>query len=1631
MQYYKVRRRLLWWWWWWWWCFFHHHTKGQKVAVKTTNGSIFALTDDGHLLADSNDDPLIFNDLYAYHERVFALTDTCVWTITCDGARPLAGSVTERGQRDGPPLFARFGQLTTFSASEDATMVLVDAARTHQNVVYMDAWRVRPMDGYFAQAHCVAIIRQNEVLVVTPTTAHNLARNTTIAGKWGTACAWFGTRVLLTSQSHENVWLWSSSHGTPLTLLPCVGLFRKLFGIAWAYTTTTASSSSSQPQFERVIPPCALGHVFFTDYCVQAPPGGYADDSLLFVPCPPQTHNPYPMATSADACLPCPPNTTAPYASSAVCTALPWLPLPFPTAPPATCQNAMVATLLPHVTTILSFQNGTMVGIRSGALLFFFFSTSLGQTVEKITPTPMVCMALSPDERLLLLADEGGALWQASLLGAVITATYPPFFNNIQTSAIVWSRENSLYFLDRNGSLWCNESGVIIMTGIVHAAAHADGGLVCALHDRSIVRYQHGTLLHRQYVAGLLPQLVAHHRMTVFYAHHALWRLTDTAVELLAGACNESVYRDDEIPRARLQAVTALVGFVHDNTSSSWLLVDNGALRLYYVRDCECPAQYFKNSSLRACAPCPPQQYAMPGARGCSQCPPNEFRNAQGECIACPWGWGPDPCRRMQNSLPHLLSLSDLETTLYDMPLSDFFCDTFWEMPMHTDLLGQLWASRPTRLVADAQHLPGLWMLCDTKAPGETCTCASSSWSLGNNRWGRAQAKAMAQRNVSFMLFGARGSSLLMWQAEETPPRLLLPHATMMINNNNNNNKNDDDDDGMCYVGWAAQYLCTDPFRYWAFQNGCVACPTGTWAPAPDDVACRLLDDCDAGLIATHDDGCIPCPPNTWAQHMHVCVPQPVQHCAAGAYLRDLSPLAENQCVPCTPCAESTTMIPFFHSLDEACPAGTRDQPPFVCVHVFFFVAGMVLTPSLRLVSCGNAPAHSVWKTGPRADVCYFACEYAVQVESLREYAFYLADDNNQEVWTNRFAIPPLTSAPQREAADQLCAPCDLSPCPVGMWRPLRPNGCGAPCLLFPHLCDQNGSSCIARCEYPLHHAHPCPNNNDGCNWQCDDGFFRHQNLCWSCMPSTCAMGEQFTPPCTPTSAYEDVCVPCSPLSHVSVARGECVRQCEPGWFMQADNRSCAPCAAHARANYHCPASSRVLCAATECTPCVELNTLQGRAVPVSTNDSVCRVQCKPQYHTIWRASLQVVQREDAYDPALIDCEDCALRPPCPLVNTCPPNETLLQQRCVPCLTSLQMRCAPGTYAPPCPGGFVPQMGCLACPTPLLPLQFFLPYSLEKVICPTACVAGTVWRWNRCIPCASLFPIPPNAPYTTYYSLWNAKDGTRWWPEAYDPPHLGIRAWLSERRAGLCWPCPISTRPPPPYYADGDLCTWPATDTTLSVPYWDIGTWVLLQNLTLSLPDFWKTSDKPQRRLLGEACEKGFYRKNATCVACPPNHRCSDGNSKQRCGSFARAPRGASRCHCITDFEESGPQCELVRQPLPADRLCVPNFTFSSLLGCVPCPANTRTTLPGQACAYIAVPTMQCEKTQMLLPYPTMQCVCGPGREPSDQNGRCRLCPLHHFSSHAGLSPCTRCPHGTFTLSLGAMARSACLRLSS
>jgi hypothetical protein len=293
-----------------------------------------------------------------------------------------------------------------------------------------------------------------------------------------------------------------------------------------------------------------------------------------------------------------------------------------------------------------------------------------------------------------------------------------------------------------------------------------------------------------------------------------------------------------------------------------------------------------------------------------------------------------------------------------------------------------------------------------------------------------------------------------------------------------------------------------------------------------------------------------------------------------------------------------------------------------------------------------------------------------------------------------------------------------------------------------------------------------------------------------------------------------------------------------------------------------CPVGYKVKCGNNPCEECLNPNVLDGRAYLVQTNDDVCRVKCKPGYITTNAMYSNVLPfsniNSSGYDPRYITCDECLSRRDveCVQLPYCGGGMAPMSQGdnnliCAPCKTPLTIDCLPGNYYPfsRCDRFTEIYYTCLSCPyydfiikasagdivPGQWPTRFFISFndarrrgdtvifsntvittnSLPEIGCATACVSGSIISptLGTCVSCSILHPaIPKNAPYNKYYSLWNASEGLRWWSEEFDPLHLKKRSidklgnLLPEKRAGVCWPCPVSSPTHLPQSGENDPC---------------------------------------------------------------------------------------------------------------------------------------------------------------------------------------------------------------------------------
>jgi hypothetical protein len=812
------------------------------------------------------------------------------------------------------------------------------------------------------------------------------------------------------------------------------------------------------------------------------------------------------------------------------------------------------------------------------------------------------------------------------------------------------------------------------------------------------------------------------------------------------------------------------------------------SIQVVFARSCECAPNFYKTPSqacvpcpphtysmpgARGCSACPSGEYM--NLRGeCTMCPLTLWWDSEISSIM----YG--PCRRLQGTLSStmrgvmltLLEAQDLADTgnknnyilVKDLDiisnatilLTGIDDDLIVPPPdiwIRGDLLGRLWSLQsrltPTQPfdpqgVAVLNH-PGIWALCSQIVlPGAPCTCRHAALQLGhgNNWWQDARNEATMENLPHFSF-----TSVFVLRPDDnhmTAPILiqygggsisLVPRFPI-------------GDMGVCLMGWPAQFNCTDPNYFWEFPSesypggACLPCPPDTIAPTHSSVKCKPVTYqnplCKPGSFKTFLANfssyvCRLCQGNTYSstQGAIKCLQKKILSCPQGFYVKDGGYTSDNMCIPCVPCGESSIMIPF---LVNPCPGNTQRQP-YVCVAWLQSVPGfsVALAPSLRYIPCAGLPPFAVWASGPQRDICFFRCKFGVNEPAVKEYAFYWAllspENEIGGVHANLFPFAAWSqqqtfTASAIKAMSAVCAPCNTSVCPQGMWRPLWSDGCGPPCHISPSLCQGRTDGCVSICNVPENASIQSYDTVDQegrsvCLWRCNIGFVRTGETCAACNASLCQPGESYigNSQCSPEMSLAQICPPCPPtvmggvLNLEASERGRCSYTCLKGYYYQNPNpnsflqiqMACIQCAG---AVTRCPAGYSVTCAANPCKVCQTPDTLlsSGKAVMVPTSDSICRVQCLPGFHTVNLLDRTVLLDKEitAFDPSKISCEECSRRPfiPCPVLS-CGPGYQIgaSNDACVPCKNSPEMGCPEGTYAPPCPGGRVTQtIGCLNCP---------------------------------------------------------------------------------------------------------------------------------------------------------------------------------------------------------------------------------------------------------------------------------------------------------------------------------------------
>lgn len=1255
--------------------------------------------------------------------------------------------------------------------------------------------------------------------------------------------------------------------------------------------------------------------------------------------------------TAGEGCRPCPPHTIAPFDGAATCAACPPS-LPFsddgirciPRMDAPRDAPEIAATNPPReLTYTLARPDGcTPTSVVASPVNGTLWLACDGNDLLILRPpTPIVWRETSARIRSVF-SHASHAMVLALGAGSVYAYAGGDELVRIQNERIVQRLSAPMHIgalvllaaTTDDEPVWNAEPAVLVdATGrrfamqseIVALAPHPDGGILVLLRLHGVWR-----LWPRD---GMVPLVVVPPSPASSIA--CCWddgSLVTTAVMARSPSPNVAMQ-----PLIRIDATRHVLPYIDD---------DQTVRAVYFLGD-ECSVDTIRDGTTLQCVPCPENTHAAPGALACAPCPPGEY--LENRCLPCPTRWlAPRGCRPMQDTLPELDSAANRLFTLADALAaagrsSELFCDfPAIILPLtrlsQADLLGRFWRLAPAESDTPAAS-PGIWL-----------RCAEQNRTHGVCEYRPPDRSITPQWNQTFVRCAGRT------QPEPLTERIVVPLDLFP-----------------CWVGWPAiakpkstTFSCPPGFFLHFLPPGavqpqvCVRCSTATFSPGGQTLACAPRT-----VLA--------CPPS---KHYMI---------------RNSDASAEHRCEPCPRCAAdeepllliapSSRVSPTTDEITEdegdernLCTAATEDQPPYVCARTLNALPGfrLVLIPLLRLElhyepCAARPPAWAVWVEGPHASACYFRCERRAVLRHIAPYAAamrLLMRGAPFLIEPPRFVqYLPRSEQPNPDAfdaiADAVCAECD--PCPDGTVRRLL--GCD--------------DECAPLCPHAPPHAEILTAD---CLWRCADAFFRlNDTFCAPCRPSSCAAGEDFDASrCQPEAAYADVCPPCDPrlpLLWSNTKPGVCAFNCTGRYYNSPDLNRCLPCE-----TVTCPPGKHYVCAAEPCVPCpAPYNTLDGAAVLAPSSDAVCRVQCRPGYRAL-AADDDTPLFNDQLDPAQARCEPCERRPHLPCPRQCPDRLTLAPDgTCVPCLAA----CPPGTFPPPCTPGMPQSPVCLACPAHRREAnRFFLHH------CDTACIPGTVERDGECLPCALLFPPPPRgAPFVSYsYALPNASPGARWWPPEFDPPHLPLRSIvdpLHERRAGVCWPCPIGT-PLPHSPAETEPCGAAAANHHPAAASHSHHPNALTHSHHPNAPS-------RRRRLFAEwppiigACPPGKRFFINACLPCKPNHFCL-GGEEYPCPLFSNEP-----------------QCP---DSLPPSLPCPPNYTLVDPPRNV-CEQNAPPPLPVAPCS------AECDASTLL----DCACACPPATEWRD--GRCAPCPNGTVSRSVGRAPCVAEPPKNVLLSFG------------
>ena len=1292
---------------------------------------------------------------------------------------------------------------------------------------------------------------------------------------------------------------------------------------AIACATCPANASLQGPLGRSCVSVCPP----WTQACAECPLAGQQWQQGACRPCPPMT-----FAPLGSPCAPCPPG----YASvggAATCTPRNTADACLPTgnaselAWSTTTVAAAEAWGVYTTDTPINADDCALAAARNGSLWLavagsglVLFSASTTQQRVLVLPLPDIqcTLALSSDERVLYAADARGGLHRITNERALsrtqalndTRAEYLCF-----AGASLFARTANSSLVNAAGKLWYYDAGGAMM---IRMACWGARLLVWdAVAGVGVVDPLRGVFEPLFFFASPAPSPAW---IRVLDASTAVVA-SSTGVDIVGLPGGEVLQQQALLLSTSAQATAGFVLTHSDGVAPMLLFADTGIGRLQalWARGCECAPGFV--SAGGACAQCMQGTSSDVGATACTSCGYRQFfDDTLGQCAECPptlW-WRAAPtlsCALLWSAAPSQAILYTLaraqELALLLRPSEIYVPDAFQDA-----FRGFVSAN-----LYEADGFGAFWAL-------------RFAWAAPYDPDGVAVAAAAG---LSSPLPGLLPSPTPMRYNCTSPTHYWIPPSPSTYLH------------GAC---------APCPRGLFAWSADAVTCA------APTDGGPSR---CAAGFyLALYSSSgnrtCRPCPPNTFSatdDAEEACTPKATQACGDGAYVYDDGlGVSDNVCVPCETCE---LRVP----ASANCSGGLMRAQPYRCVSDHpppGFVA--VFDPQLSWRPCGPLPADAAWSQGPRADACYVRCRWGAQTAALQ--AFLQQEWAAQaETWADVVGsgLIPYTQA---LAAARVCFPnISSAECPDGFFflgsvvAPQPPSRRRL-LQLLPESSSSSGTTDTTTAAdttttattteedstTPPDSSSSSSSNNDtsfffmaftsaaaetdavaavqstsrasdgvvggGCvplaalpphahaqtdgGWACDAGFFLTSNRssCAACVASSCREGEWF-------ASDECVCYLCPSFlpqaALVAGIRGACAYQCVPPARPNPTGNT-PPCLSASSSSscqrldnqtqLWCPPGQRWVGCACDASACG--GQLQTTQQPAPSADGVCRVYCRAGLHTIDRASLlAVADPTQPQDPSRILCEPCVQRPsvPCP-----PPPPPPCAPSSTPCLSAENEQ--GGSY----------QCGdlCVRCPGQLGPLQVW------ATGCTVACVRDAYMAFDgkSCVPCGRL-PVPAHAPYAAFHATWNATPGRRWWPRAYDPPHLTKQrrgANDDETRSGVCWPCAVYVRIGLWDSRSGDPCaTLPSpwlpqrapnnNNDAVDVRLGGGGRRLLGQAYTLDRRQLrWQTAS-PQppfffqlsQQLQPPQCPRGWFAGVGQCVRCPRGTRgASDGTCRLALG---------------------------------------------------------------------------------------------------------------------------------------------------